>query len=161
VSVLGGVGIALLGLLTSDWHTNKLPFLAPVYSHLPRISLPAFLAGSSDAQAGLFHPNMIGGALALLIPFDVALLAWYNCSWVRSGQRRSGQSPAVEKSCQGFREGPREELARAMEGAKGMPLPGKRMLVRLKLNVDQIAAAIVLLGPKEKVIRGKNRERWH
>ena len=74
VSVLGGVGIALLGLLTSDWHTNKLPFLAPIYSHLPRISLPAFLAGSADPQAGLFHPNMIGGALALLIPFDVALL---------------------------------------------------------------------------------------
>ncbi len=95
VSVLGGVGIALLGVLTSDWHTNKLPFLAPVYSHLPRISLSAFLAGSSDAQAGLFHLNMIGGALALLIPFDVALLAWYNCSWVRSGDERSERSPGA------------------------------------------------------------------
>jgi len=44
-----------------------------VYRHLPRISLPATLAGSSDPQAGLLHPNVIGGALALLIPVDVAL----------------------------------------------------------------------------------------
>ena len=68
VSVLGGVGIALLGLVTSDWSTaNKLAFLAPVYGYLPGISLPRFLAGSADPQAGLFHPNMIGGTLALLI----------------------------------------------------------------------------------------------
>jgi len=93
VSVLGGVGIALLGLLTSDWQTNKLPFLAPVYGYLPRISLPAFLAGSADPQAGLFHPNMIGGTLALLIPFDVALIGWYNSALVHSRQELSEQSP--------------------------------------------------------------------
>jgi len=97
VSVLGGVGIALLGLFTSDWITNKLPFLAPVYGYLPRISLPAILAGSSDPQAGLFHPNMIGGALALLIPFDVALIGWYNSASVQSGQESSKQSPWLRR----------------------------------------------------------------
>jgi len=97
VSVLGGVGIALLGLLTSNWITNKLPFLAPVYSYLPRISLPAFLAGSADSEAGLFHPNMIGGTLALLIPFDVALIGWYNSASVHSGQEPSKQSPWLRR----------------------------------------------------------------
>ena len=64
-----------------------------MYSHLPRISLPAFLAGSSDPQAGLFHANMIGGALALLIPFDIALIGWYTSFSVQSGQEPSKHSP--------------------------------------------------------------------
>ena len=97
VLVLGGVGIALLGLFASDWHTNKLPFLAPVYSYLPRISLPTFLAASADPQAGLFHPNMIGGALAILIPFDIALLGWYNAASVKSGREPSKQSPWLRR----------------------------------------------------------------
>ncbi len=53
VSVMEGVGIALLGVLTSNWSTtSKSALLAPVYSYLPRISPPAFLAGSADPQAG-------------------------------------------------------------------------------------------------------------
>jgi len=95
VSVLGGVGIALLGLFTSDWLTKKLPFLAPAYSYLPSISLPAFLAGSADPEAGLFHPNMIGGALAMLIPFDIALLGWYSNHLAQSGLERARQSPKM------------------------------------------------------------------
>ncbi|MCG2770335.1 MAG: hypothetical protein L6435_18460 [Anaerolineae bacterium] len=52
VSVLGGVGIALLGLLTSNWSTaNKLPFLAGVYAYLPRISLPSLPAAPIRRQA--------------------------------------------------------------------------------------------------------------
>jgi len=51
VSVLGGVGIALLGLLASDWHTHKLPFLAPVYNHLPCISLPSWRAAPIRRRA--------------------------------------------------------------------------------------------------------------
>jgi len=87
VSVLGGVGIALLGLLTSDWHTNKSPFLAPLYGYLPRISLPAFLGGQLRLAGGPVSPQHDRRG-AGLIPFDIALLGWYNSS--RVGQRVSG-----------------------------------------------------------------------
>jgi len=70
----GGVGISILGLLAADLHADKLPFLGPAYESLPSVSLPGFLSGRAGPDAGLFHPNMIGGALAILIPIGVGLL---------------------------------------------------------------------------------------
>jgi len=40
---------------------------------------------------------MIGGTLALLIPFDLALLGWYNSVWVQSGREPSKQSPWLHR----------------------------------------------------------------
>lgn len=96
VLVLGGVGISLLGLLAADWKADKLPFLAPVYRYLPRVTLPGFLYGRSDVQSGLFHPNMIGGTLTVLIPYGVGLMGWWVSELSQTGDDESDQfSPKV------------------------------------------------------------------
>ncbi len=64
-----GLGIVGLGLVGIDWVIFKLPLLAPIYSHLPRL-----IQGVPRTESGGFHPNEVGGTLAMLIP--VALALW-------------------------------------------------------------------------------------
>jgi len=75
LAVLGGLVVALVGLVASDWNQDKIPFLEPVYALLPDLShLLGPLASESDSTPGAFHPNFIGATLAILIPIAAAVM---------------------------------------------------------------------------------------
>jgi putative inorganic carbon (HCO3(-)) transporter len=67
---VGGVGVALVGLVGTAWLVPKVGFLAPIYSHLPH--LIQRVATSQGVTPG-FQPNEVAGILALLIPVPVAV----------------------------------------------------------------------------------------
>jgi putative inorganic carbon (HCO3(-)) transporter len=57
-----GVGVALLGLVGTQWFTAKLTGLNALTAHLPR-----WVGGLPGAEAGI-HPNILAGALLWLLP---------------------------------------------------------------------------------------------
>jgi len=62
-------GLCLLSLVGTDWPHQKV-FKAPVlYAHWPRL----FYEGPSMPGQGAFHPNVVGGTLALFIPLALSL----------------------------------------------------------------------------------------
>ena len=63
-----GIGLAGLGVVNTSWNTSKLFVLPEVYAHLPRL-LP-WLNPTG------FHPNIVGGSLAMILPVTGALLVW-------------------------------------------------------------------------------------
>jgi putative inorganic carbon (hco3(-)) transporter len=66
-------GVALLGLVGTDWGTVRLIDLPWLYERLPR--LVAGLPGSGVPRAStLFHPREVGATLAMLLPIPAALL---------------------------------------------------------------------------------------
>ena len=69
VAVAYGGGLALAGLVGTDWLPSKFLPLDAVYSRLPRL-----VQGVTEAGAlGGIHPNELGGALALIVPLTLAL----------------------------------------------------------------------------------------
>ncbi|MBI4493842.1 MAG: O-antigen ligase family protein [Chloroflexi bacterium] len=70
VLALGG-GLAAVGLVGTEWMMHKLLPLGPLYERLP-VLVRGVVYGTD--QGGI-HPNEVGGALALLVPLAVALLA--------------------------------------------------------------------------------------
>jgi putative inorganic carbon (HCO3(-)) transporter len=69
--VLGGGGVALIAPLGTTWHMAKLFNLPGIYQRFPRL-LP-----------DLIHPNVLAGALVLIIPIGISLLLgprWSNLS---------------------------------------------------------------------------------
>ena len=62
--------VLVLALFGVDWIALKIPLLAPVYEHLPRL-----IRGVPRTMKGGFHPNEVGGTLAMLIPL---LVAWWS-----------------------------------------------------------------------------------
>lgn len=68
VVVLGG-GIGFAGLIGTEWTLSKVASIDWVYQRLPLL-----ISGlTSYGARGAFHPNEIGGALALLLPLGLAL----------------------------------------------------------------------------------------
>lgn len=62
-------GLCLLSLVGTDWPRQKV-FKAPVlYTYWPRL----FYEGPSMPGHGAFHPNVVGGTLALFIPLALSL----------------------------------------------------------------------------------------
>ncbi len=62
-------GLCLLSLIGTDWFSEKV-FKAPVlYAYWPRL----FYEGPSMPGHGAFHPNIVGGTLALFIPLALSL----------------------------------------------------------------------------------------
>jgi putative inorganic carbon (HCO3(-)) transporter len=58
-----GLVIATLGILGTNWFTfNKIAFLGPIISHLPRL-----ISGLQGAESG-FHPNEVAGGLIWVLP---------------------------------------------------------------------------------------------
>lgn len=73
VAVVAGLAIALIGLLAADWGQSKIPLLDPIYQLFPSLAGSlGFLASEADSTPGSFHPNLIGAALALLLPIVAA-----------------------------------------------------------------------------------------
>jgi putative inorganic carbon (HCO3(-)) transporter len=64
-----GVMISCLALVGTDWFTHKMLPLGPLYQRLPRLinNVPGSVHGG-------FHPNEVGGTLALVLPVSVAAL---------------------------------------------------------------------------------------
>jgi len=63
------LAVVVLGLVGIDWHDFKIPLLSPLYRHLPRL-----IQGVPRTMQGGFHPNEVGGTLAMLIPLLLAPL---------------------------------------------------------------------------------------
>jgi len=73
-----GWAVVALGLVGIDWVVFKLPVLTPIYQHLPRL-----IQGVPRTMSGGFHPNEVGGTLAMLIPAVAAL-------WPERGEASAG-----------------------------------------------------------------------
>jgi putative inorganic carbon (hco3(-)) transporter len=70
VLVGGGVAVAAIGLVGTAWLAPKVPFLAAIYAHLPR--LIHSVQSSQGAISGI-QPNEVAGTLALLLPVALAV----------------------------------------------------------------------------------------
>ena len=88
----GGLAIALVSLVGTDWQTAKLPLLGSLAQHLPRLiaSIPHPLK-----QGGGIQPNEVGGALALTLPLNLTL-AWHFFGLLR--QLPNSLLPSTEPS---------------------------------------------------------------
>ncbi|MBI2939600.1 MAG: O-antigen ligase family protein [Chloroflexi bacterium] len=64
--VLGGVGVAAIGLVGTNWAASKFAPLGPMYARLPRL-IPEVQTSVGTLHGGI-HPNEVGGTLALLLP---------------------------------------------------------------------------------------------
>lgn len=62
-----GVGISCLSLVGTDWIAHKVLPLGPIYERLPRL-----IRNVTSSPGGGFHPNQVGGALALVLPLSLA-----------------------------------------------------------------------------------------
>ena len=67
------LGVAAVGLVSTDWITDKLPHGAALYAHIPR--LVQSVQSSSGPIAGI-QPNELGGTLAFLLPVAVGVVLW-------------------------------------------------------------------------------------
>lgn len=86
VVALGGGGVALIGLVATDWQEAKLTFLTPIYAHLPTLSaISGPLAGGADEARGFFHPNIIAITLSLIFPLVLGLTATLDIPWQKRG----------------------------------------------------------------------------
>jgi len=85
VIVLGGLFIAGVGLIATDWNEAKITVFTGIYAYLPDPSaLPGPLAGRSNQIQGLFHPNVIAVSLGIIIPLGIGLLAGVRAWWQRA-----------------------------------------------------------------------------
>jgi putative inorganic carbon (HCO3(-)) transporter len=75
--VLAGAGLAVLGLLGTNWFV-KFPPLAAIVERLPRV-----IRGVPGAEDG-FNPNAVAGCLVLFIPLQIALLSGAARGWLIS-----------------------------------------------------------------------------
>ncbi len=66
--LLAGAGLAVIGLLGTNW-IDKFSVLGAIIERLPRA-----IRGVPGAEEG-FQPNAVAGCLVLFIPLQVALLA--------------------------------------------------------------------------------------
>lgn len=73
--VLAGAGLAVLGLLGTNWFV-KFPPLAAIVERLPRV-----IRGVPGAEDG-FNPNAVAGCLVLFIPLQIALLSGAARGWL-------------------------------------------------------------------------------
>ena len=66
---LSGIGLAILGLLGTDWPSSKVLYLPDLYARLPRLMMQL-----PRSTRGRFDANEVAGALVMLIPVIVAML---------------------------------------------------------------------------------------
>jgi putative inorganic carbon (HCO3(-)) transporter len=76
---IAAVGISLVSLVGTNWSEWKLPMLGPLYGSLRH--LPDAVATSVDLRRGGFNPGQVGGTLALLLPFVLALALFERTLW--------------------------------------------------------------------------------
>lgn len=69
----GGLGVALAGLVGTDWSDGKLFYLPQADKYIPRLMDIMPKSVLPTAREG-FNPNEVGGALAMLLPLPLALL---------------------------------------------------------------------------------------
>jgi O-antigen ligase len=79
--IAGGVGVAIVGFVGTDWLTVKVPVLAPIYNRLPHL-IHGVTTSSGATQSG-FQPNEVAGTLALLFPLAIAIVLWESRRWLR------------------------------------------------------------------------------
>ncbi|MDE3090991.1 MAG: O-antigen ligase family protein, partial [Chloroflexota bacterium] len=84
------VGVALVGLLGTEWITSGKFVPDQVYARLPRL-----LTDIPGTVGGLIHPNEVGGTLAFGVPFLVVLLVARGAPRVAS--QRDFQSAAASR----------------------------------------------------------------
>lgn len=80
--VLAGAGLAVLGLLGTNWFVKFTP-LAALLERLPRV-----IRGVPGAEDG-FNPNAVAGCLVLFIPLQIALLSGAARGWLAAAFPRT------------------------------------------------------------------------
>jgi len=73
--VFAGAGLAVVGLLGTDWVT-KFSLFETIVSHVPKA-----IRGMPGAEQG-FHPNEVAGCLILFVPLQITLLVSGADRWV-------------------------------------------------------------------------------
>ncbi len=63
VLALAAAALAVLGLIGTEWPASKVLYLSRLYD-----ALPALVSGIPRSIRGGFHPNEVGGSLAMLVP---------------------------------------------------------------------------------------------
>jgi putative inorganic carbon (hco3(-)) transporter len=76
---IAAVGISLLSLVGTNWSEWKLPMLSSLYGSLRHLT--DAVATSVDIRRGGFNPGQVGGTLALLLPFVLALAFFERTLW--------------------------------------------------------------------------------
>jgi len=71
--MVAAVGVAAVGLVSSQWITTKVETLNVLYSRIPR--LITSVQSSFGTITGI-HPNEVGGTLAFLLPVPVGVILW-------------------------------------------------------------------------------------
>ncbi len=87
VLAVAGTGVGLLSLIGTDWPQTKVLYLSHIYDLIPRL-VPRI----PRSTHGGFHPNEVGGTLAMLMP---VVLAAFILSWAESvrGHGRAASQP--------------------------------------------------------------------
>ena len=122
--------VLILGLVGIDWLALKIPLLTPIYTRLPRL-----ISGVPRTMKGGFHPNEVGGTLAMLIPL---VIAWWQ------GRPATFLTPAD-------RSGPAHWLHRILHSKAFVALTIVVSLLGLLLTQSRtsmaaVAAALLLIG---------------
>jgi putative inorganic carbon (HCO3(-)) transporter len=148
--VILGVGISCLALVGTNWSTRKLLLLGPIYERLPRLvhNVPGSLHGG-------FHPNEVGGALALLLPLSLAtcLALWVSNPGIAAGLTHGMHS--------GRSQAPMRPWARIL-------LSRRTLLVVASLCLTLITGVVVLTQSRSAflglavglIVLGSARIRW-
>lgn len=92
VFLLAGAGLAVIGLMGTNW-MDKFPLFAAVIDRLPRL-----IRGVPGAEEG-FQPNAVAGCLVLFVPLQIALLATGSRgTWLPQIKKRGARTPLI--ACQ-------------------------------------------------------------
>ena len=145
-----GVGISALSLFGTDWAAHKILPLQPIYQRLPRL-----IHNVTTYGEGGFHPNEVGGTLALLVPVSLA-------ACLALGSRNPGLSAGIAP---GVAAGPWEDSTR--RGVRKL-LSRRSILVLSALAFALTAAVFVLTQSRSAyigvavglVVLGASRSRW-
>lgn len=85
-----GAAVALLGLFGTNWFTDKIVDLGALYSQLPRL-----LDGTLGPWRRGFHPNEVGGTLAMFLPLTLAL--WWGAWRLDAAQGWPSRARTVQR----------------------------------------------------------------
>jgi tetratricopeptide (TPR) repeat protein/O-antigen ligase len=122
------LGIALLSLVGIDWVAFKWPLLTPIYRRLPSL-----IHGVPRTMSGGFHPNEVGGTLAMCLPWLIGL------ALAKAGAMHKGRASQAARG----------RLARVIRWGSWPPLLGISLLstiVVLILTQSRTALAAALIA---------------
>lgn len=139
--VAGGVGLALLTIIGTDWLSNRMVGL-PIYEHLPALV-------RDPAGAELFNPRVMGMALAVALPVPLSLALFGSGVWRR-----------VLSAMTALVMGTVLILTQSLQGVLGLAAAllallvwrSRWFLLLIPLGLGLVGAAVLVYGPQQLAI---------